>query len=546
MPESPLSPTAARQTPASSLLSHTDAGVERAADGESCRGLRVESWQSLLQKQALLSMMAPQQMKQLLSPNQLQALILHKQQALLLYQQHLRELYKKHQEQNELLQLESSKKMRELPTDQLIFQQLLQLQQQQLQTQKLASPNPPSGCLSVAEMQQIWRDLTFGINEEKNTKRENQDSAAQTMSAKDLWRLTGEQLLSPSAAERTSSGDEAAALFSNGVCNWPGCESVCRNFNQFIEHMSSEHALDDRSTAQCRVQMQVVQQLELQLSKERLRLQAMMTHLHLPSLKGARSSDPAVELCGPQVSPKPLGPVGSRSKTSEEEPLAVRTSAEAVRRPHHQMIFSMSSENEYELYRSADIRPPFTYATLIRQAIMDSSDMQLTLNEIYNWFTRTFAYFRRNAATWKNAVRHNLSLHKCFVRVENTKGAVWTVDETEYQKRRLQRITGSASLMKAVCSKPTFGKSLHNSLQASLGQASLPRFRKQSLSGTSRRHFQEQRAADDSSLRKQSQQDFFNEEEEPNDQECLLTVVKSISQQDSAKKHDDKQLFDLE
>lgn len=35
------------------------------------------------------------------------------------------------------------------------------------------------------------------------------------------------------------------------------------------------------------------------------------------------------------------------------------------------------------------------------QAIMDSPDMQLTLNEIYSWFTRTFAYFRRNAATWK-------------------------------------------------------------------------------------------------------------------------------------------------
>lgn len=35
------------------------------------------------------------------------------------------------------------------------------------------------------------------------------------------------------------------------------------------------------------------------------------------------------------------------------------------------------------------------------QAIMDSADMQLTLNEIYSWFTRTFAYFRRNAATWK-------------------------------------------------------------------------------------------------------------------------------------------------
>lgn len=50
------------------------------------------------------------------------------------------------------------------------------------------------------------------------------------------------------------------------------------------------------------------------------------------------------------------------------------------------------------------------------QAIMETSDMQLTLNEIYNWFTRTFAYFRRNAATWKvfhlqmiNSVSHCVS-----------------------------------------------------------------------------------------------------------------------------------------
>lgn len=42
----------------------------------------------------------------------------------------------------------------------------------------------------------------------------------------------------------------------------------------------------------------------------------------------------------------------------------------------------------------------------------------------------------------QNAVRHNLSLHKCFVRVENVKGAVWTVDEVEFQKRRPQKISG--------------------------------------------------------------------------------------------------------
>ncbi|XP_054009322.1 forkhead box protein P1-B-like isoform X1 [Hylaeus anthracinus] len=54
-----------------------------------------------------------------------------------------------------------------------------------------------------------------------------------------------------------------------------------------------------------------------------------------------------------------------------------------------------------EFYKNADVRPPFTYASLIRQSIIESPDKQLTLNEIYNWFQNTFCYFRRNAATWK-------------------------------------------------------------------------------------------------------------------------------------------------
>lgn len=55
----------------------------------------------------------------------------------------------------------------------------------------------------------------------------------------------------------------------------------------------------------------------------------------------------------------------------------------------------------------------------------------------------------------KNAVRHNLSLHKCFMRVENVKGAVWTVDEVEFYKRRPQRCTsGSAAGSNGTNSSP--------------------------------------------------------------------------------------------
>ena len=41
---------------------------------------------------------------------------------------------------------------------------------------------------------------------------------------------------------------------------------------------------------------------------------------------------------------------------------------------------------------------------VVSQAIIESPHRQLTLNEIYQWFQATFAYFRRNEATWKVCV----------------------------------------------------------------------------------------------------------------------------------------------
>ncbi|KAM9854820.1 forkhead box protein P2-like [Aulostomus maculatus] len=502
MPESPLSPSAVRQSPASSLLSHTDTITgERVANGDSCSGVSRENWQSLHYKQVALAMMAPQQMQQLLSPNQLQALI-HQKQALLLQQLH---------------------------AQQLVFQQLLQIQQQQLlrmQAPILSSPALPPPGFSSSEMHQIWRELVNGITEDKTATKANHDSTANNMKPNKVpaARQTGDQP-SPRSAECAIKADRAAAnvLYGHGVCNWPGCESACENFNQFLKHMSCEHTLDDRSTAQCRVQMQVVHQLELQLCKERERLRAMMAHLHLPSLESRSLSAPA-RLSSPrsdtpadphgaqptnnlsslsppdsaQVSPQPPAPVCTPSQGSEEESPAHTSCPGAMRRRRHPLVYSLSSENEFELYKNTDIRPPFTYATLIRQAIMESSDMQLTLNEIYNWFTRTFAYFRRNAATWKNAVRHNLSLHKCFVRVENMKGAVWTVDEVEYQRRRSQKITGSPTLIKNVPSSLAFGVALNTSLQTVFREAVLPGFKRECVSRNSKSGIQENGAADSS------------------------------------------------
>uniref|UniRef100_A0A8C8CQZ3 Fork-head domain-containing protein n=1 Tax=Oncorhynchus tshawytscha TaxID=74940 RepID=A0A8C8CQZ3_ONCTS len=448
-------------------------------------------------------------------------------------------------------QQQQQQHQQQLATQQLVFrQQLLQMQQLQqqqhllnMQRQGLLSLPPapgqaalpgqtmqPAG-LSPADLQQLWKDVTGGgHNMEDNdikhgvggldltttnsssTTSSTPSKASPPISHHSIANGQSPALNSRRERERerereSSLHEESGAshsLYGHGVCKWPGCESVCEDFGQFLKHLNTEHALDDRSTAQCRVQMQVVQQLEIQLSKEREHLQAMMAHLHMRPSEPKPSPKPLNLVSSvtmsknlPSVSPPnvpqtpttPSAPVTPMSQVPQVPSLlsaANVPSMGAMRRRHsdkYSMQLSSGGDTvfifpeiapNYEFYKNADVRPPFTYATLIRQGIMESGDMQLTLNEIYSWFTRTFAYFRRNAATWKNAVRHNLSLHKCFVRVENVKGAVWTVDEMEYQKRRSQKITGSPTLVKNLPSSLGYGAALNASLQAALAETSLP------------------------------------------------------------------------
>ncbi|XP_029160629.1 forkhead box protein P1-like isoform X15 [Nylanderia fulva] len=352
-----------------------------------------------------------------------------------------------------------------------------------------------------------------------------------------------------------SCNDKVHPLYGHGVCKWPGCEVICEDYQAFLKHLNTEHTLDDRSTAQARVQMQVVSQLEIQLQKERDRLNAMMHHLHmakqmaspeppkssesstgsnLPKLNfsTALMSQPPPNFGVSQVSPvsmsalvsavrspgggqlppsagggpiPPLptipnmaglppmpnmpgsmpsmaGPIRRRISDKSALSLAGGLYDEGIVRRRVSVDRSGLDINEEiqrnrEFYKNADVRPPFTYASLIRQSIIESPEKQLTLNEIYNWFQNTFCYFRRNAATWKNAVRHNLSLHKCFMRVENVKGAVWTVDEVEFYKRRPQRACsttgGVPSKSPTLTHSPTmYGDALNANLQA-LGESNM-------------------------------------------------------------------------
>ncbi|KAL7668028.1 hypothetical protein ACOME3_008746 [Neoechinorhynchus agilis] len=88
-----------------------------------------------------------------------------------------------------------------------------------------------------------------------------------------------------------------------------------------------------------------------------------------------------------------------------------------------------------------------SYADLIRKAIESSQDRRLTLSQIYDWMIQNVEYFRdrrdkNNSVGWKNSIRHNLSLHDEFIRVQNEgagRSSWWTVTARKFEKKKSVR-----------------------------------------------------------------------------------------------------------
>ncbi|TFY53194.1 hypothetical protein EVJ58_g9586 [Rhodofomes roseus] len=75
-------------------------------------------------------------------------------------------------------------------------------------------------------------------------------------------------------------------------------------------------------------------------------------------------------------------------------------------------------------------KPDCAYAGLIGQAILSSPEHRLTLQDIYEWITTVYPYYKRGEQTWMNSVRHCLSTMAVFrkvPRVRNEGKSLWAV-----------------------------------------------------------------------------------------------------------------------
>ncbi|EGE02003.1 forkhead transcription factor Fkh1/2 [Trichophyton equinum CBS 127.97] len=160
-----------------------------------------------------------------------------------------------------------------------------------------------------------------------------------------------------------------------------------------------------------------------------------------------------------------------RQTTPSQRPLSrdtIEPSSKVSPMYNRGLMMESTEEIDYSEDAAKDIKPPFSYANMIAQAIFSTEEEKLSLSNIYKFIMQKYAFYRHSQSGWQNSIRHNLSLNKAFQKVprrtdEPGKGMKWQIvpeHREEYWKKQAKR-SGQSSTPASPIGKERAGNSAY-------------------------------------------------------------------------------------
>lgn len=139
--------------------------------------------------------------------------------------------------------------------------------------------------------------------------------------------------------------------------------------------------------------------------------------------------------------PKDPDAIVKREGSGDDQPVKEKKEKKSVKPPRSPSpVF-----NEADLTPDQLAKPQANYVTLIHEALSNSETGQMSLPQIYRAIQRKYPFFvlKCNTNGWQSSVRHNLSQHTAFRKVERDgKGWMWAiVDGVSIEKEKKRRPT---------------------------------------------------------------------------------------------------------